>query len=111
LPNALRFYLDENVQVTIADQLKRRGIEVVTVRDLGKLGDSDHNHLKRATDMGYVLCTHDDDYLVMAADGEKHAGIVFGFQDIQTIGDWVKGLELIHGVYTVDEMENRVEFL
>ncbi len=31
----LRFYLDENMSIAIADQLKQRGIDAVTVRDLG----------------------------------------------------------------------------
>jgi predicted nuclease of predicted toxin-antitoxin system len=47
--------------VVIADQLKRRGIDAITVRDLGLLGDEDINHLERATELGYVLCTHNDD--------------------------------------------------
>ncbi len=46
---AIRLYLDENVPVVIAPQLRRKGIDVVTVRDLGRLGDSDENHLARAT--------------------------------------------------------------
>lgn len=41
----VRFYLDENVQIVIAEQLKRRGIDAITVRDLGLLGDDDLNHL------------------------------------------------------------------
>lgn len=82
----IRFYLDENVQTFIAEQLKRRGIEVVTVRELGLLGDEDINHLERAAQMGYVLCTHDSDYVDLAADGREHAGIVFGQQHKHTIG-------------------------
>jgi hypothetical protein len=31
--------------------------------------------------------------------------------DKHWIGDWVKGLELIHAVYTADEMQNHVEYL
>jgi len=111
LAAAIRLYLDENVQIVVATQLRRKGIEVVTVRDLGLLGDKDENHLRRATEMGYVLCTHDDDYLILAANGMEHAGIVFGIQETHTIGDWVKGLELIHGVYTDDEMLNHIEYL
>lgn len=107
----IRFYLDENVQTVIAEQLKRRGIEVVTVRELGLLGDEDINHLERAAQMGYVLCTHDSDYVDLAADGREHAGIVFGQQHKHTIGDWVKLLELIHGIYSSDEMRNLVEYL
>lgn len=47
----VRFYLDENVQVAIAEQLQRRQIEVVTVRDLKLLGEADQNHLALATSM------------------------------------------------------------
>ncbi len=106
-----RFYLDENVQIAIAEQLRRRNIEVVTVRELELLSDSDLNHLQRATAMGYVLCTHDTDYVQLAADGMEHAGIVIGQPEKHWIGDWVKGLELIHAFYTAEEMLNRVEYL
>lgn len=109
--NPLRFYLDEQMPLVIARQVRRLGIEVVTARDLNALGDSDENHLKRAADMGYVLCTLDDDFLALAAAGSQHAGIVYGIAEIHTIGDWVRFLELMHGVYEAEEMINRVEFL
>jgi len=107
----LRFYLDENVLLVIAVQLRRRGIEVVTVRDLQLLGDSDLNHLQRATANGYALCTHDVDYLDLAAQGVEHAGIVFGQQHRHGVGDWVRFLELLCVVYAADEMRNRIEYV
>lgn len=45
----IRFYLDENVPVAVANQLNRRGIEAITARDLNTLGESDANQLNRAT--------------------------------------------------------------
>ena len=111
MADEIRFYLDENVQIVIADQLKRRGIGVVTVRDLGRLSDNDENHLRRATQMEHVLCTHDMDFLRLAAEGVEHTGIVYGVQEKHTIGDWVKFLALVHNVCTPDDMQNRVEFL
>jgi predicted nuclease of predicted toxin-antitoxin system len=111
LEASLRFYLDENVPVAVADQLRRRGIEAVTVRALGMLSDTDVNHLNRATQNGYVLCTYDSDYVELAAGGFEHAGIVLGQPEIHWIGEWVKSLELMHAVYTPDEMKNRVEYL
>jgi predicted nuclease of predicted toxin-antitoxin system len=81
----IRFYLDENMQVAIAEQLGRRGIDVVTARDLHQLGDDDANHLERATKMGRVLSTHDSDYIDLATAGTQHAGIIFGQQDKHTI--------------------------
>ena len=107
----LRFYLDENVPLAIAVQLRRRGIEAVTVRDLHLLDDSDINHLQRATAMGTVLCTHDVDYLELATQGIDHAGIVFGQQHRHGVGDWGRFLELLCVVYEADEMRNRIEYV
>ena len=53
----LRFYLDENVPVQVARQLKSRGIDVVTVRELNLLGENDIQHLQNATQQGRVFCT------------------------------------------------------
>ncbi|GAB5494148.1 MAG: hypothetical protein Phog2KO_43630 [Phototrophicaceae bacterium] len=111
MENDIRYYLDENVPVVIAEQLRRKNIDVVTVREIGYLGDTDTNHLQRATEMNYVLCTHDQDFLRMASDNIEHAGIVFGIQNAISIGDWVRGLELIHTVLQADDMLNHVEYL
>ncbi|MEP7291418.1 MAG: DUF5615 family PIN-like protein [Chloroflexota bacterium] len=107
----VRFYLDENIQIAVADQLRRRGIEVVTVRDLDRLGDDDLSHLQRSAQLGCVLCTHDADFVDLAAAGFQHTGIVFGQQHKHTIGDWVHFLELVHGVYDAEEMHNLIEYV
>ena len=107
----VKFYLDENVDPEIANQLKRNKIDAVTVRDLDLLGDSDQNHLVRALEMGRVLVTSDADFLVMSATQIEHAGIIFGKQEDHSLGDWVKGLELICFVYDAEDMKNHVEFL
>lgn len=107
----LRFYLDENVPVAVARQLKARGIDVVTARDLGLLGEADVNHLQNATRQGRVLCTFDSDFLDLATAGIEHAGLVFGQQDIHYIGAWVNWLTLMHAVYTSEDMMNRIEYM
>jgi hypothetical protein len=111
LAAVITFYLYENVQVAIADQLRRRGIDVVTARDIGALGETDKQQLERARQMGRVLCTHDSDYVKMAMEGISHAGNVFGQHDTDTIGDWVETLELIHAVLTPDDMRDHVEYV
>lgn len=108
---AISLYLDENISPKIAVQLRRRGIDVITAHEADALGDSDINHLKRAVRLGRVLCTHDTDYLILDAEGFPHKGIVFGIQEKHSIGDWVKGLELICGVYNAADMENHIEYL
>ena len=108
---SLRFYLDENVPVQVARQLKSKGIDVVTVRDLDLLGEDDINHLENSTQQGRVLCTYDSDFLNLSASGFQHAGIVFAQQNTHYIGSWVNWLTLMHAVYTSEEMMNRIEFV
>ena len=76
----IKFYLDENVPVAVAEQLGRWEIDAVSAMSLGQLGDSDINHLQRAAMMERVLCTHDQDFLRMHAEGIQHAGIAFAKQ-------------------------------
>ncbi len=92
---AIRLYLDENLSPRIAVQLRRRGIDAVTVHDLDVAGDTDENHLARATRLQRVLVTADVDFLVIAALGQEHLGIVFGEQSTHKIGDWVNALDLL----------------
>jgi hypothetical protein len=103
--------LDENLSPKIAEQLQRRGIDAVCVRELNLLGDADENHLERATEMGRVLVTTDVDFLRLAAAGVSHAGIIFGSQQDHTLGDWVKNLELICFIYGSQDMMNHVEYV
>jgi len=107
----IRFYLDENVPVAVATQLQRRGVDAATVRDLGFLGDTDANHLARATRLGYILCTNDADYIDLATTGIEHAGIIFGQQHKHSVGEWVRFLELLAAVLDPNEMRNRVEYV
>jgi len=111
LAAAIRLYLDENLSPRIAVQLRRRGIDAVTVHDLDVAGDTDENHLARATRLQRVLVTADVDFLVMAAAGQQHLGIVFGEQTTHKIGDWVKALDLLCAVYAPEEMANHIEYI
>ena len=108
---SIRLYLDECLTPTIATQLRRRGIDVLSVHEAGLTGDSDANHLARATALQRVLVTADTDFLIMAANGVSHAGIVFGSQIDHSVGDWVRALELICVAYEADVMVGHVEYI
>lgn len=108
----LRFYLDELIPVAIAEQLNRRGIDTITVRDLRLQGRSDAHHLNLVSEMRRVLCTLDDDYFGLIEDGASHSGVVFGARkDLRSIGTWVRFLVWMHESYSQDDMKNRVEYL
>jgi len=111
LAAAIRLYLDENLSPRVAEQLRRRGIDAVSARDVALLGKPDLVQLATAIEMGRVFVTSDADFLQMVAAGLEHPGIVFGIQEANTIGDWVTGLELLCLVYTPDDMKNHVEYI
>lgn len=107
----LRFYLDENVPLEVSRQLELSGIDVVSAHSLERLGEGDSDHLRRAASAERVLCTHDVDYLRLAAGGTEHAGIVFLPQMRASIGVWVRELRSLHGRMDSDSIADRVIFL
>jgi hypothetical protein len=107
----LRFYLDENVPLEVEKQLSLSSIDVVSARSLGQLGADDVDHLNRAHRLGRVLCTHDQDFLRLAAEGREHSGIVFSPQGRASIGGWVRGLRSMHARFDAEEARSKVLFL
>ena len=62
----MKIYTDENIEIPIVEGLRRRGIDVISSRELGNLGKSDEFHLKEAHRIGAVILTHDVDFLKIA---------------------------------------------
>jgi len=54
----IRLYLDEDVNVLIADLLKAKGFDVLTVRGAGQLQASDDDQLAYAINQQRTLVTH-----------------------------------------------------
>ncbi len=111
----MKIYCDENIESAIVDGLKRRGIEVLSVRDTGNLGKSDEYHLKRASELEAVILTHDVDFLKMAHQlhhgREGHKGILYAHPLDLSVGECIRRVELVTQVLTEEELENTIEFL
>lgn len=109
---SLRFYLDELMPGAIAEQLNRRGIDTITVRDLSLQGYPDARHLQLAHEHGRVLCTLDDDYFSLLSDDAADSGIVFGSRkDRREIGTSVRFLTWKHQTYRPEDIRNRGDYL
>jgi len=108
--STIRFYFDEHIANAIADGLRRRGVDVLTLAEAGRLGASDEDHLSYALTQQRVLVTHDADFLRLAARGLPHAGIVYSPQG-RTVGDMIRTLALIAQVLTAEEMHGRIEYV
>ena len=102
--------MDEHVPPAVTHGLQLRAIDVATTQDTGMLGASDEALLAYALGQERVLFSQDEDFLALHHIGLPHAGMAYAPQQTP-IGDIVRGLLLIHGVLTAEEMLGRVEFL
>jgi predicted nuclease of predicted toxin-antitoxin system len=112
---SVAFYFDVHVPKTIAEQLELRGVDVMRAQDDGRDEAPDEELLARATELGRVLYTQDEDFLAIAADLQarsvEFAGIVYVHQNRLSIGRRVHDLEIIGKCYEPGDMAGRVEHL
>jgi hypothetical protein len=107
--------MDVHVPQAITDQLRRRGINVLTAIEDNANELLDEQLLKRVSGLGRVLFTQDIRFRAMAEDwqrqGKPFSGLVFGHQLGGTIGQFVKDLELIAQASEPEDWLNTVEYL
>ena len=107
----VKYYLDENIAKSVLKGLRRKGIDTVSVTDVGMRTKSDIEHIQKALELGRVIVTFDNDFLKLNNEGVTHAGIAF-FQDSYTsVDDMIRDLELLYQVMDAEDMFNHVEYL
>lgn len=106
----ISFYLDEHIHRAVADGLRHRGVNVLTVQEAGKTGVSDHEQLGFAMSQQRVMATMDSDFLLLASEGVLHAGIAYANPQ-RSIGELIGSLMLVHNVLTSADMMNHVEYV
>jgi predicted nuclease of predicted toxin-antitoxin system len=107
----IRFHLDENVNSAIAKALRIQGIEVTLTAEVELLGTSDDFQLAFAHQQRRVMFTHDADLLRLASQGAEHSGIVYCAKDARSLKEMIRGLVLIHQVFSSEEMRGHIEYL
>lgn len=112
---AVPLYMDVHVPLAITDQLRRRGVDVLTAIEDGSNELEDDELLLRAAALSRVLFTQDIRFKAMAEDwqraGRPFAGLVFGHQLRGTIGQYVRDLELLAKATDLDEWQGSVAHL
>ena len=112
---ALRLYLNHNVPRAVAEGLALRDGDVLTAYADGSHESLDPSLLDRATELGRVLVSMDDDLLKEAARrqaaGIDFAGVLYGHQLNCSVGACVRDLELLAKVCEPEELRGRVEYL
>lgn len=111
----IAFYFDQHVPSAIARGARRLGVDVLTALEDGRPEAGDEELLVRATQLGRVIVTCDDDFLVLADDwlnaGKTFAGVVYGHQLRLTIGRTIRDLELVSSASVADELRDQIVFL
>lgn len=107
----LRYHLDEHVDHAVADGLALRGVAVTTCTDAGLIGASDEELLDYAWRESRVIFSNDDDFLILAASGRTHAGVVYCAVGARSIGYLIDALSFLSDELEQDEMINRIEFV
>ncbi len=112
---SLKLYMDVHVHRAITVGLRQRGVDVLTAQEDGSDRFDDRALLNRATAIGRVLFTQDEDFLSEAADrqqrGESFVGVIFGRQSEVTIAQYIADLELLAKACEPEEMIDRLQYL
>ena len=112
---AVALYFDVHVPRAIRDQLRLRGVDVLTAQEDGQHRTDDEALLQRSTELSRLLFTQDIHFKARAHDwqrqGRTFSGLAFGHQQGGTIGDYVDDLELIAKASEPEEWLDRVDYL
>ncbi len=113
----IRLYLDEDImERALIQSLRVRDVDVVTVGEVGREGESDEEQLIWATEQGRVLCSSNiGDFCRLhtefIAEGSSHAGIILVLQQRYSIGEQLQGLLRLIATKPAEEMQTQLEFL
>lgn len=110
MPVAL--YMDVHIPVAITEQLRLRGVDVITAIELSTNQLDDDDLLRDAMARGRVIFTHDIRFNAMAEqwirEGQQFAGLIYGHAEGASIGQCVRDLELIAKASEPAEWQNTV---
>ena len=111
----LSLYMDHHAPSAITAGLRQRGIAVLTAAEDNADTFEDEELLERATSLGRVLFSQDQDLLVITHQwltaGKDFAGLVYAHQLAISIGQAVRDLELLAHALEPEDMRNRIEYL
>ncbi|HKI05090.1 MAG TPA: DUF5615 family PIN-like protein [Thermoanaerobaculia bacterium] len=110
----IELYLDEDVDVLVADLLRARGFVAVTTLEAGRLRATDADQLAFAADQRNAFLTHNRaDFEALArgyfAEGRSHNGIIIAVR--RPPHEIVRRLLAILNQVTADEMRDQTRYI
>jgi hypothetical protein len=107
-------YLDEDVNVLIADLVRARGFRVMTTQVAGQVGTTDENQLAFATSQGKAILTHNRvDFEALAQryfeEKKAHSGIIIAVR--RHPKELSRRVLILLDSVTTDEIENQILYI
>jgi len=107
--------MDVHAPAAVTRGLLLRGVDVLTAQLDGARELEDADLLERATELGRVLFSQDDDLLAEATkrqrSGVHFGGVIYAHQLGITIGQAINDLEILAQAGSPEDFANRVEYL
>lgn len=110
----ITLYLDEDVDVLLADLVRARGFAAVTTAEAGQRGQSDAEQLTYATQNQMTLLTHNRvDFEQLAGERfteeQSHAGLIIAVR--RPVYDLAQRVLVILNAVTADEMQDQIRYV
>ncbi len=110
----IELYLDEDVDVLVADLVRARGFSVITTRETAQLGADDESQLDYAVSHEKTFLTHNRaDFETLAqtyfTSEQTHYGVIIAVR--HPLYELVRRLLLILNHVTADEIQNQVRYI
>ena len=110
----IELYLDEDVDILVAQLIRARGFAVRTTAEARQLRASDAMQLTYATDQHLTLLTHNRvDFEALhnayVASGQQHGGIIVAVR--RSPYELTRRLLLILNQVTADEMDDQLRYI
>lgn len=112
----IRLFIDEDsMDQRFVSALRARGVDVITVGEMGTTSFTDEDQLILATEQQRVLYTFNvGDFCqlhnIYMAESRTHTGIVISSQDY-SVGEQMRRVLKLIAVKTAEEMVNQLVFL
>ncbi|MCD6170333.1 MAG: DUF5615 family PIN-like protein [Candidatus Latescibacteria bacterium] len=108
----IKLYLDENIQIALADALRRNGVDALTAEEAGKRSVPDPKHLEYATREERTIFTYNPGHFAKLhsmcdAEGRTHCGIIVSTQ--LSIGEALRRILKLLSQLTAEDMVKRLE--
>lgn len=110
----IKLYLDEDVEIFLADAVRRRGYEATTARDCGNLGISDLAQTAFAHQSGFVILTHNVQdfprlHYEITGRQEHHSGFIIAKKESPTSN--LRRLLKLLATRSAEDMLDALEYL